>query len=322
MNHSVLIVGDSSIMRKMIRRVILMADLGFTILARRETTGPRTIALVTDDNPGSRALGPAHTMVRNVPTEALVRGRGRLGRETNVREPSQSSAWRSSFRAMSQDPAFPILLSLRIAAAALVLVAPVGIALAFVQARRRYPLRRLVDSIVLLPLVLPPSVVGFLLVVLFGHRGPLGRLLESALDLRVVFTPAAAVLASAVVSLPILVKTAQPAIEAVPTELEDVGRSLGLAPFAVFFRVTLPVAWRGVLAGTVLAFARAVGEFGATLMFAGNIPGRTNTMPLEIFAAYQAGDDRRAALYVGVLSALSIGVVLLAARLGPRSDLS
>lgn len=219
---------------------------------------------------------------------------------------------------MEADPIFPILLSLRVALIALAFVAPAGIALAFVQARRRYPLRGLVDALVLLPLVLPPSVVGFVLVLIFGRGGPLGALLEAALGVRIVFTPVAAVIASAVVALPILVKTAQPALEAVPPELEDVARTLGLSPRAVFFRVTLPVAWRGVLAATVLGFARALGEFGATLMFAGNIPGRTNTMPLEIFAASQAGDDRRAALYVAVLSALSIAVVLVAARLSPR----
>ena len=221
---------------------------------------------------------------------------------------------------MEAGSTFPILLSLRVAATALALVAPIGVALALVQARRRYALRRLVDALVLLPLVLPPSVVGFFLVLLFGRRGPLGRGLWAVLGVRVVFSPAAAVMASAVVALPILVKTAQPAIEAVPVELEAVGRSLGLGPLAVFFRVTLPCAWRGVVAATVLGFARALGEFGATLMFAGNIPGRTNTMPLEIFAAYQGGDDRRAALYVAVLTALSLAVVLVAARLGPRAS--
>jgi molybdate transport system permease protein len=220
---------------------------------------------------------------------------------------------------MEADPSFPILLSLRVAAAAIAVVGPLGVALAFVQARRRYALRRVVDALVLLPLVLPPSVVGFFLVVLFGRRGPLGRGLSAAFGVRVVFSPLAAVLASAVVALPILVKTAQPAIEAVPVELEAVGRSLGLSPFAVFFRVTLPCAWRGVVAATVLGFARALGELGATLMFAGNIPGRTNTMPLEILAAYQGGDDRRAALYVAVLTALSVVVVVVAARLGPRA---
>lgn len=218
---------------------------------------------------------------------------------------------------MTAELAFPIGLSLRVASLAMLAVLPLGIALAHLQARRRYPLRRAVDVLILLPLVLPPSVVGFLLVLLLGRRGPLGRLLESGFDVRLVFSPAAAVIASAVVALPLLVKTAQPAFEAVPRELEQVGRSLGLGPAAVFFRVTLPSAWRGVVAAAVLAFARAVGEFGATLMLAGNIPGRTNTMPLEIYAAWQGGDDARALLYVAVLSAISLAVVWLAARLGP-----
>jgi len=221
---------------------------------------------------------------------------------------------------VSQAEAFPIVLSLRVAALALVFVGPIGLAIAWLQARRRYVLRSLVDGLVLLPLVLPPSVVGFFLVVLFGRRGVLGAWLDAELSLRVVFSPAAAVIASAVVALPILVKTAQPALEAVPSELEDVGRSLGLSPLPLFFRVTLPSAWRGVLAALVLAFARAIGEFGATIMFAGNIPGRTNTMPLEIFAAYQGGDDRRAGIYVAVLTVISIVVVAAAARLSPRNS--
>jgi molybdate transport system permease protein len=222
---------------------------------------------------------------------------------------------------VTSEETFPIVLSLRVATTALLIIAPLGIALALLQARRRYPLRRLVDAIVLLPLVLPPSVVGFFLVLIFGRRGPVGLWLEAVLDVRLIFSPLGAIIAASVVALPILVKTAQPALEAVPRELEAVGRSLGLGPFALFFRVTLPSAWRGVLAGVVLAFARAVGEFGATLMFAGNIPGRTNTMPIEIFAAYQGGDDRRAGLYVAVLSALSGLVVIIASRLSPR-DLS
>lgn len=221
---------------------------------------------------------------------------------------------------MSPD-LFPIVLSLRVATTALLLALPVGIALAWLQARRRYPLRRVVDALVLLPLVLPPSVIGFVLVLALGRRGLLGSWLDATFDFRLAFTPWAAVIASAVVALPMLVKTAQPALEAVPEELEKVGRSLGLAPLPLFFRVTLPAAWRGVLAAAVLAFARAGGEFGATLMFAGNIPGRTNTMPLELYAAYQAGHDGRALFYVAVLTALSLAVVALAAQLAPRTGL-
>jgi molybdate transport system permease protein len=216
--------------------------------------------------------------------------------------------------------AFPVALSLRVATIALLLCAPVGLLLAHVQARRQYRGKALVDGLVLLPLILPPSVVGFFLVVLLGRQGPIGALLD-AIGVRLVFTPAAAVIASALVALPLLVKTVQPAFEAVPVELEHVGRSLGLSPMQLFFRVTAPAAWRGILAGLVLAYARAAGEFGATLMFAGNIPGRTNTMPLEIFAAYQAGDDARAFLYVGVLTGFSIVVVVAAARLSPRMEL-
>jgi len=223
-------------------------------------------------------------------------------------------------RAVGSAEAFPIALSLRVAAISLCISAPVGIALAWVQARRRYPLRGLVDAIVLLPLVLPPSVIGFFLVVVFGRKGVLGPFLEHAAGLRLVFSPAGAVLASTVVALPMVIKTAQPAIEAVSPELEKVGRSLGLGPPALFFRVTLPSAWRGVVAALVLGFARALGEFGATLMFAGNIPGRTNTMPLELFAAYQAGDDARAGLYVAVLTGFSGVVALVAARLAPRES--
>ena len=219
---------------------------------------------------------------------------------------------------MTAAELFPVVLSLRVAAMALLLVAPIGLLLALVQARARYRMRRLVDALILLPLVLPPSVIGFLLVVVFGRHGAIGALLDRTLGLRLVFTPAAAVMTSAIVALPILVKTAQPALESVPAELEAVARTLGLSPMAVLVRVTLPCAWRGVLAAIVLGFARALGEFGATLMFAGNIPGRTNTMPLEIFAAYQVGDDDHAALYVGILVALSFAVVLAASKATPR----
>lgn len=217
---------------------------------------------------------------------------------------------------------FPIFLSLRVAAIALVIVAPVGIALAWLQARRRHPLREVVDALVLLPMVLPPSVVGFLLMLLVGRRGFLGAWLEDSFGIRIVFSATAAVIASCVVSLPVLVKTAQPSFEAVPRELENVGRSLGLGPVALFLRVTLPSAWRGIAAGLVLAYARAMGEFGATLMLAGNIPDRTNTMPLEIFAAYQQGDDARAILYVAVLIAISTVVVVMTGRLAPKRELA
>ncbi len=223
---------------------------------------------------------------------------------------------------MCEDNAFPICLSLEVALIAIAIVGPLGILLAWIQATRQYRLRTVVDALITLPLVLPPSVTGFLLVVVFGRRGMIGRLLDEHFGVRLIFTEWAAVIASCIVALPILVKTAQPSIESVPKELHDIGRSLGLTPAALFFRVTLRWAWRGVVMGLVLAFVRALGEFGATLMFAGNIPGQTNTMPLEIFAAYQAGEDDRALLYVTVLTVVATVTVLLAARLAPRPERS
>ncbi len=216
---------------------------------------------------------------------------------------------------MLASDAFPALLSLEVSVLALAVAGPAGVAIAWAQAGRRYRLRAAVDALILLPLILPPSVVGYLLVVLFGRNGPLGKILLGGLGVRVVFTPAAAVIASAVVALPLVVKTAQPALESVPRELLDVGRTLGLGPAPLFFRVSLPTAWRGIVAALALGLARGAGEFGATLMFAGDVPGKTNTMPIEIFEAYRAGDDPRAFAYVGLLSALSLFIAAVAARM-------
>jgi len=201
---------------------------------------------------------------------------------------------------------------------ALLLVGPVAILLAWLQARRRYRGHGIVEALVLLPLVLPPSVVGYLLIVVWGRHGLLGGWLEETLGLRLVFTESAAVIAAAVAALPLIVKTVQPAIALVPRELEQVAWTLGLGRWRTFARVTLPCAGPAVLAGLVLGFARALGEFGATLMFAGNIPGRTNTMSLEIYTAWQGGDDARAFFYVVVLTGISCGVVLVAGALHGR----
>lgn len=216
---------------------------------------------------------------------------------------------------MNFDLFFPIGLSLEVGVLAMLFAAPFGVALAHLQAVRDYRFKTLVDALILFPLVLPPSVVGYFLIVVLGADGLLGSWLLRLFDLRLGFSQAAAVIASATVALPLVVKTAQPAFEAVPGELTDVGRSLGLNPVALFFRVVLPVAWRGVVAAVALGFARAVGEFGATLMFAGNIPGVTNTVPLEIYTAYQRGDDSTAFAYVLVMTALSCAVVYLASRM-------
>ena len=216
---------------------------------------------------------------------------------------------------MSEDLIFPIGLSMRVALLAVVIAGPLGLSIAWVQQRFRYPGRAWVDALIMLPLVLPPSVVGYILVLGMGRSSPLGAAMESLLGGPVIFTPTAAVIAAAIVALPLMVKATEPALAAVPRDQEEVAMTLGLSPWSVFWRVTLPHARRGVAAGLVLAFARALGEFGATLMFAGNIPGRTNTMPLELYAAYQSGSDESALFYVIVMVALSVMVVYVSSRL-------
>jgi len=211
--------------------------------------------------------------------------------------------------------AFPLFLSLRVALAALAVIVPIGVVLGYLQARHDYRGRSLVDVLIVLPIVLPPSVTGYYLILILGRKGLLGGPLYDVLGVSIIFTFWAAVLAAVVVSLPLFVKFAQAAFHGVDPELEAVARTLGAGPVATFLRVSVPVAWRGLVAGAVLCFARALGEFGATLMFAGNIPGKTNTMTLEIWSAYQAGDDARAVALVVTLTVVSVAVVLAFSRL-------
>lgn len=177
----------------------------------------------------------------------------------------------------------PAVLSLVITASASALILAIGLVLGLLLARRRFPGQILVDVLLTLPLVLPPSVVGYCLLRLLGRGSPL----FDWLGLRILFTPAAAVVAATVVGLPLMVQSAQAAIAGVDPLLENAARTLGSGELAVFRRVTLPLARRGILAGWVLGTARALGEFGATFMVAGNIPGRTQTLPLAIYDAVQ-----------------------------------
>lgn len=199
----------------------------------------------------------------------------------------------------------PLWLSLRVASAATALALVVGVALAAWLTHRRGPLASLVDSLANLPLVLPPTVLGYYLLVLWGSRSPLGAALDR-LGIPLVFTWRGAVLAAATVALPLVVQSTRAALESVDPTLADVARTLGRSELSILWSITLPLAWRGALAGAVLAFARALGEFGATLMVAGNIPGRTQTMPIAIYDAVQAGDQARANLLVLVLTAAAI----------------
>ncbi len=211
--------------------------------------------------------------------------------------------------------AFPIFLSLRVAAGSTLLAGLLGGGLAWVLTRRRFPGRALLESILLLPLVLPPTVVGFYLLILLGRSGPLGATLEAA-GMEIVFTWRAAVIAAAVASLPLVVKAVQAAFEGVDPRIEAAARTLRSAP-SVFLTVTLPLAWRGILAGLILAFARGLGEFGITLMLAGSIPGRTQTLALAIYDAVQGNDLAQANWLAFTTVVIVVGLLWLLNRL-PR----
>lgn len=204
----------------------------------------------------------------------------------------------------------PVLLSLRVAGAALLLVAVAGTLAARAMTRRDFPGKDVLDGLLVLPLVLPPVVTGFLLLVLLGRNGPVGGFLERAFGVQLVFTVYAAVLAAAVVSFPLMYGSAKAAFQGVDRRLEDAARTLGAGEARVFLRVTLPLAWPGLVAGTTLSFARALGEFGATVMVAGNIPGETTTVPLAIFFAADAGEMRTAGAYSLLIAAASMAMVV------------
>jgi len=220
---------------------------------------------------------------------------------------------------MSDEALAALVLSVRVAVVATLLNAAIGIPLAYLLARRAFRGRAIVDLAVTLPLVLPPTVTGYYLIVLLGRRGWLGQPLYAATGWSVAFTWYAAVIAATVMALPLLVRTARAAIESVDRELEKAAYTLGRSEWRTALEVTLPLARNGIVAGLVLAFARALGEFGATLMLAGNIPGKTTTVPLAIYTAVQTGEMGEAIVLVLALTALSCAVLVLAGRLGARA---
>jgi molybdate transport system permease protein len=214
----------------------------------------------------------------------------------------------------------PLLLSLKVAGWATALNFVFGVAAGLGLSRWRSGARDVVDSLLTLPLVMPPTVLGYYLLVLLGRRGVLGAWLDR-LGIQLVFTWQGAVIASMIVAFPLVLKSARAAFESVDPQLERAARTLGVNETAIFFRVTLPLAMRGILAGTLLAFARALGEFGATLMIAGNLPGRTQTLSVAVYAAVQAGDDHTANILVLVTSVTCVAILLLAGRLVPQHSL-
>jgi molybdate transport system permease protein len=189
------------------------------------------------------------------------------------------------------------------------LILPFGIAIAWILARKSWPGKSIIETIVSLPLVMPPVATGLLLLKFLGKRGWLGSFLSKALDMDIVFTWRAVVVAMAVMSFPLLVRAARVAFEEVNPRMEQVARTLGASGFAVFFSVTLPLAIRGVIAGIVLAFARALGEFGATIVVAGNIPGKTSTLSVSIYSFIQMGRDPEAFRLLGISVLLAFAAV-------------
>ncbi|MEN6485690.1 MAG: molybdate ABC transporter permease subunit [Syntrophobacteraceae bacterium] len=208
----------------------------------------------------------------------------------------------------------PILLTLKVASFATLFALAAGVTLALIMAKCRFTGREWLDAVLTLPLVLPPTVLGYYIIVLIGRKGPIGKWLFSAFGVNLMFTWQGAVIASAVVSFPLIYKAARSAFESVDHNLEKAARTLGLSEPEVFLRVSFPLAWRGILSGGMLAFARAMGEFGATLMVAGNLPGKTQTLSLAVYEAVQAGNDTLAAVLVCITSTVCVLVLVLSGK--------
>ncbi|MDX5297975.1 MAG: molybdate ABC transporter permease subunit [Gammaproteobacteria bacterium] len=210
-----------------------------------------------------------------------------------------------------------LLLSLKVAGLATAVTLVLGVLVGWLLARSRFPGRDLLDTLLTLPMVLPPTVLGYYLLVLLGRHGALGQWLDDVWGIQLIFTWQGAVIAAAVVAFPLVFKPARAAFESIEPQYEEAARVLGLSEIALFFRVTLPLAWRGILAGALLAFARALGEFGATLMVAGSIPGKTQTLSIAIYEAVQAGQDDVANFLVALTSLVCVAILLSATYLAP-----
>jgi molybdate transport system permease protein len=213
----------------------------------------------------------------------------------------------------------PLALTLKVATLATAITLVLGVATAYVLARFRFPGRDALDAVLTLPLVMPPTVLGYYLLVVIGRNGFLGQWLYETFGVSLMFTWQGAVLAASVVSFPLVFKSARTALENVGANFENAARTLGASEAEVFLRVSLPLALRGILSGAMLAYARAMGEFGATLMVAGNLPGRTQTMPLAVYSAVQAGKDDLANGLVLVISLVCVAILFCTSKvLAPR----
>ena len=203
----------------------------------------------------------------------------------------------------------PVFLSVKVALVSLIFVFIFGVSAAYVMRSFEFSGKSMVEALFALPLVLPPVVTGFLLLVLVGKQGPIGRFLSENFHTQIIFTPYAAILAAAVVAFPLMYQSTKAAFQGVDRKLEDAARTLGAGSWRVFWTITNPLAWPGLVAGLVLSFARALGEFGATIMIAGNIPGKTQTIPLAIYFAAEANDLTLAGAYVLLISGITFFLI-------------
>jgi molybdate transport system permease protein len=213
---------------------------------------------------------------------------------------------------------FPLWLSLRVAALSTILAVAVGLWIAYLLANREFKGKEALDAAVTLPLVLPPTVLGYYLLVALGRSSPFGKLYESIFGQPLVFTWQAAVVAALIHSAPLLIKSTRAGLESVDRTYERAARTLGASEWRVFWRVTLPLARRSVFAAAALAFARSLGDFGVTIMIAGNIPGRTQTVAVAIYDAVEAGNGELARTLVLVISAAALAILWVANRFGPK----
>ena len=203
----------------------------------------------------------------------------------------------------------PVWLSIKAALASLIFVVILGVSSAYAMRKWEFSGKAAVEALFSLPLVMPPVVTGFLLLILIGKNGPIGRFLAETFHAQIIFTPYAAIIAGTVVSFPLMYQSTKAAFQSIDTKLEDAARTLGANEWRVFWTVTLPLAWHGLLSGIVLSFARALGEFGATIMVAGNIPGKTQTLPLAIYFAAESNDMTQAGLYVLIISLITFSMI-------------
>ncbi len=209
----------------------------------------------------------------------------------------------------------PLLLTLKVASLATAAALVSGVAAAYFLSRRSFPGRDFLDAVCTLPMVMPPTVLGYYLLVFIGRKGVIGQWLLETFGIRLMFTWQGAVIAAAVVAFPLVFKSSRAALEGVGRQFEDAARTMGQGELSVFLRVSFPLAFRGILSGTMLAFARAMGEFGATLMVAGNLPGRTQTLSLAVYSAVQAGNDGLANTLVLVISIVCVVILMATGKL-------